>query len=358
MRILMVWFVTAICSVLLSDCGKDPTSADIVTEEDIPALTKALEDPKADAGWRGRAAGRLGQTRSVKAIKPLVKAALDEKNPTSVRIVCIDALLEIGDPSVIPELVKMATDKDAKLRVRVMLALSYFKGKKQEIESTLLAGLKDSDELVRKEALNSLDKLGILPPLAELEQLLNDPSPAIPEMAAVMVYKKREEEGASKIIMKGLENKQVGVLKHMIVAAGEIGLQDAVPKLIELTKRNEMVLREESAKALGKLHAMSAVKALIDLLQDPVVDVAAAAVEALGKLGGPEVVDNLIQMLEHSDDNVRMIALKALVEMKCNDERFIKRLEYLSAREPHKDIRDLADQTLRELGLKKDEGGE
>ncbi|MCX7704300.1 MAG: HEAT repeat domain-containing protein [Planctomycetota bacterium] len=323
----VIWFLSGVVLVMfLFGCGSDPTQAEIVTEEDIPALTRALENPKLDPIRRGKAASRLGQTRSAKAIKPLIKAASDEKYATTIRISAIDALLEIGDPSILTDFATLAKDKSVPVRQRIMMGLSHFKGKKKEVEPILLEGLRDSAEEVRSQSLKSFNELGLLPPLADLERLLNDSSTDIAISAAEMVYRKREEEGAGSLVLKGLQNQQVGVLKYIIAAAGELGLQDAVERLIELTKRKEHVLREESAKALGKIHDLRAVDALTALLEDEYPDIAAAAAKALGEIRGLKAVDHLIRALEHSDDAVRMNALEALVAMQDSDERCIEKV--------------------------------
>jgi len=349
------WMSLLVVVLFVLGCGGDATQKEVPTEADIPALVRILENESRGVVRRGRAAERLGMIRSPKAIKPLSKAASNKKNHPDVRIAALDALVKIGEPEVIPEIAKLADDSEARIRERVMLNLSYFRTRKKEVEPTLTKGLKDKDENVRRQALESLNKLNMLPPITELKALLNDSSVDISSLAADMLYRKREEEGADRLILEGLKTENVGVLRHLIRAAGELELREAVERLIELTKSDQMVVRDEAARALGNIRDPRAEDALISLLDDDYTDVTETAVEALQKIGGLKAIDHLITMLEHRDDEVRMKALKALDAMQCRDERFMEKLRWMAAREPNTLFREEAKRILARIEGK---GGE
>ena len=71
-------------------------------------------------------------------------------------------------------------------------------------------------------------------------------------------------------------------------------------------------VRYEAATACGELGEDEVVPRLIELTDDPDADVRLAAVQALGKIGGSQAKEHLEKCLNHSSETVRQAAEQAL----------------------------------------------
>jgi HEAT repeat protein len=121
--------------------------------------------------------------------------------------------------------------------------------------------------------------------IAELQRMLEDPSPAV------------QAQGAFGLSQMGSE------------------AREAVPALIESLKRESLV-RQNAALALGAIgpEASDAVPALIELLHDPEWTVRRQAATALGKIGpaGLQALPELRKLKQDSDNLVRKAAVEAI----------------------------------------------
>ena len=102
--------------------------------------------------------------------------------------------------------------------------------------------------------------------------------------------------------------------RHLVWALDGIegGSNDAVGRLVDLTRSTVPDLRAQSARALGERRATSAVEAMSALLKDPDPAVRLQAVIALGRIGKGNAVPALLPSLAESDPYIAFSARQAL----------------------------------------------
>ncbi|MCY8484712.1 conserved virulence factor C family protein [Bacillus atrophaeus] len=100
------------------------------TEEDIPVLAKALDDPKTSI--RRQAVVYLGMIESSDVL-PLLYKGLEDKTVT-VRRTAGDCLSDIGDPKAIPAMIKSLSDSSKIVRWRAAMFL-YEVGDESAVEA-------------------------------------------------------------------------------------------------------------------------------------------------------------------------------------------------------------------------------
>ncbi|MCY9164349.1 conserved virulence factor C family protein [Bacillus atrophaeus] len=100
------------------------------TEEDIPVLAKALDDPKTSI--RRQAVVNLGMIESSDVL-PLLYKGLEDKTVT-VRRTAGDCLSDIGDPQAIPAMIKSLSDSSKIVRWRAAMFL-YEVGDESAVEA-------------------------------------------------------------------------------------------------------------------------------------------------------------------------------------------------------------------------------
>jgi hypothetical protein len=109
------------------------------------------------------------------------------------------------------------------------------------------------------------------------------------------------------------------------VAARAIGLHggpEDVPKLVPLTKADEVIVRLEATRSLQRLHNPAAVPALIERLniaKEPEPEIRAEAASALGQYADNAVLQSLIAALADPSLVVNTGALESLRTLTGND---------------------------------------
>jgi vesicle coat complex subunit len=103
------------------------------------------------------------------------------------------------------------------------------------------------------------------------------------------------------------------------VALGNIGLETAIPSLLQLVEHPDIDVRWSAAKALGKIGSETAIDALLKLVEDADSLVRRSAVQALGKIGSETAIDALLKLVEHPDIDVRGRAAEALGKIAKKD---------------------------------------
>jgi len=223
----------------------------------------------ANADVRQKAAEALGQSKSSRAVEPLI-AALNDPDP-NVQGSAAKALGEIKDPRALQPLVD---------------ALKHSKDEKAVC-----------------------DALGNLGPIA-LEPLIT----ALKDKGLGYAA----ESGLAKIgppavepLMAAYNDKEHDVRFYAIRALGEIKDSRAVDLLIAALKYKskdpfgyDYEIREEAARSLGEIKDPRADQPLIAALKDSDNRVVKAAGDALGKIGDPQAVDYLLTALRTHNNGV------------------------------------------------------
>jgi HEAT repeat protein len=127
----------------------------IKSEDALAALLPLSADP--DATVRAAAFHALGQQRAAEAVTPLL-FALSDRSPYLARLAA-DALIQIGEPAVLPLI--EALDHEVEPRVRVNLARALALIADARAIPALFRALDDESHLVEHWADAGLEKMGV-----------------------------------------------------------------------------------------------------------------------------------------------------------------------------------------------------
>jgi HEAT repeat protein len=180
--------------------------------------------------------------------------------------------------------------------------------------------LKNADEpQVRLRAAESLGKMGkeAAPAGPDLVAAFNDSDPLVQAVAIRLVGDLAPDvPGAVAGFIRLFPNVEAIRAVAKFKRAGA----EAVPKLIELTKHVDPIVRRQSVRTLGKIGvpALTSLPALIALVEtDPVPGVREQSAEALGEIGpaAAEGIPVLVKALKDADAMVRRDAVRSLGQM-------------------------------------------
>lgn len=197
-----------------------------------------------------------------------------------------------------------------------------------------LAGLQDSEPIVRATAARSVVSLPADEAARALLPLLQDKDEFVRREAAYALGVTRSRVAVAPLVTLLQSDKSEGVRAAAAVALGEIGDESAViPLAARLSARirssglfskitrgksaeNEFV-RRAAAHSLGQIGSRAAVPALIDALSDARAeeDVRREAARSLGKIGDASAVPTLRSALASRDPYLSRIAYEALLKL-------------------------------------------
>jgi HEAT repeat protein len=195
--------------------------------------------------------------------------------------------------------------------------LAEGKGQSVAVCAWLLAHAEESQ--VRYRAMEALGKMGqdAAPASKELVLALGDADPLV-RAAAVRTIAALAPDvpGAVPGLMKLFPE----VEAIQAVARFKQGGAEAVPRLIELTKHENAVVRRQAVRTLGKIGqpALPALPAFIGLIEsDAVPGVREQSAEAIGEIGpsAAEGIPTLVKALKDPDAMVRRDAVRSLGQM-------------------------------------------
>ena len=110
-------------------------------------------------------------------------------------------------------------------------------------------------------------------------------SAPVPQGTLIQIIRAEDERRWDNNLKSLLSSKDPVIRKRAALAAGRIGVEDAVPVLAEmLLTDSDAEVREMAAFALGEVESAGGAYALITVLKDPSKPGRARAVEALGKI--------------------------------------------------------------------------
>jgi HEAT repeat protein len=237
----------------------------------INPIFRALASKNPDARfWAVRTLGLIKDPRALRPLLELLKRADSE-----LRAVIIEALGNIKDASVIPDIVKHLSDRDERVCLACSGVLISFG---TPAVNHLLNCLGEDNYNLRKFASKTLEMMG--DKIADqVAYFLNDPNPDKSFWAARTL--------------------------------GKLGGR-AVEPLKELLNSSDIDLRLMALKILGEARALDCMDDMISALQDEYWSVRKAAAQALGCLGSPRAIDALKSALEDEDEMLRAFAVEAM----------------------------------------------
>jgi HEAT repeat protein len=259
--------------------AEPPRGSDVVGE-----LVKQLGD--GDSAVRLRAARNLGKlgTAGRSAVPALVKALYDY-SPDVGRW----AAQVLAQTGALPELLRAARDKEARVRVYAMRALAWFGPEGKPAVPLLTTALKDRHESVRVTAIWALGEIG--PEAKE----------AVPALAGL------------------LAKVPVTTQQQVLQALRKIG-PGGIPPLVEVARSTTSPVRLEALRTLELFgpEAREALPTLREILRkDKDVKARAAAASALGGMGADAeaAIPDLLSVLEDKEQAVQAQAATVLVHL-------------------------------------------
>ncbi|MBC1193320.1 HEAT repeat domain-containing protein [Microcystis aeruginosa CS-558/01A06] len=219
-----------------------------------------------------------------------------------VRSNAVKALAEIGSETAIPGLLKALEDSDEYVRRKAAEALGNI-GSETAIPG-LLKALKDSDGVVRSNAVKALAEIGSETAIPGLLKALKDSNQYVRGNAAFALCKIGSET-AIPGLLKALEHPNKDVRRSAASALGKIGSETAIPELLKALEHSEEYLRVYAAFALGDIGSETAIPGLLKALEDSDDYVRWKAAAGLAKISSETAIPVLLKALEDSDEDVR-----------------------------------------------------
>ncbi len=253
------------------------------------SLTKALYNN--DKNIRIRVAKVLYGTKDEEATQALIIILKDKDDDADVRAAAAIALSECDAQMVDDSLLKAARSGIPELRSAALLALAgRLKKQTDDLHRIAAAGLRHSDESVRKAAAECLEATTSIRGIDLLAQRLMD---------------RDESEDVRLAALESL--RQIG-------AESTLGLFRDILK----DKTEIMQIRADATRALSEAKDYQALELLMDVAKDEgeALELRGRAIAALGSIGDPEVVESLIQLLNSPDERFRGGVVEALARVK------------------------------------------
>ena len=284
----------------------------------VEALLTHLDDE--DANVRYHVIEALGNLRAAEAVDPLLRIA--ESRDFFLSFVALDALKQIGDPSIATRVSSLLDDdllRDA--ATGTLGATGAVDAAERIVE--LLNG-KALDPLTASRALCELfdrheaasssgDQI-----VARVQGAIRDPG-----KSALINSLGNTDTLATETIRVGGWIDDEEVRRQLAVLVDEETFRDAslnalasqgepaIEILIEKLKSDNVEIRAASAHALGAIESPVATESLISALHsDP--DIATSALEALGRSGSPKAIDALVELLASDDKALRRSTVNTL----------------------------------------------
>lgn len=224
-----------------------------------------------------------------------------------------------------------------------------------------LALINDEDNMIRRDAIESLAGVKDARILYPMIKALQDEDPGIQQAAmdALIVFDDEaavynvlpllfdsrvnvrniaqeilEKIGGSGVRLIGLHiiDKDENVRKMIADILGKINGHESATFLLEMLKDPNNNIRSSAAEGLGRIGDSSAADSLIELLNDDAW-VAFFAAGALGRIGDPKAVTPLLEFIKSADADLQITAIEALglIGTEESSEGIIECFEYIHA---------------------------
>ncbi|HEU4506727.1 MAG TPA: HEAT repeat domain-containing protein [Pyrinomonadaceae bacterium] len=311
-------------------------------------LIEALNDE--DPNVRYHAIEALGKLKAVEVTDKLVEVA--ETGHFFFGFAALDALMQIGDPSVVPRIMPLLTDP---LLADHAITLLGQLGDERVIAplTELLNTPTSTSTLLIAEALASIhdryqEQYGEGSHIADLtsreispvgvQKLLDELENGRPEnvrpialmlgwvqgpnvaraLTRLMGRADLQDEIIEALVRHGSSTidlliaqstaEDLEVRRSAVVALGRIGNPDATPALVNAL--NDKSLALDAANALGQMGDARAIDGLLKLIGSEDASVRQATVSALNSLVAPQMAKRIVPLLHDPDPNVRESAIK------------------------------------------------
>jgi HEAT repeat protein/tRNA A-37 threonylcarbamoyl transferase component Bud32 len=219
---------------------------------------------------------------------------------------------EIADANAVPELIGRLHGKDAIARVHIINILSRFN--LPEVQTALMAQLKDPHKLIRGASLGALQKMDNIVDVQRLCALLRDPEIDVQNKAVDVVIKANHPDTV-RYLIDVLKDENEYARRSAVEVLNEVGNAGSVKYLLQALKDSDWWVRSRAADALGKIGGPRVIDAVLQLVQEKDQDIRRAAIEILNQTKDERAVDHLIQATRDNDWWVSERAIDALAEI-------------------------------------------
>jgi HEAT repeat protein/tRNA A-37 threonylcarbamoyl transferase component Bud32 len=220
---------------------------------------------------------------------------------------------EIADANSVPELLGRLHGKDAIARVHIINILS--RSNLPEVQTALVAQLKDPHKLIRGAALSALQKMdNLVVDVQALVALLRDPEIEVQNKAVDVVIKANHPDTV-KYLIDVLKDENEYARRSAVEVLNEVGNAGSVKYLLQALKDSDWWVRSRAADALGKIGGPKVIDAVLQLVQEKDPDIRRSAIEILNQTKDERAVDHLIQATRDTDWWVSERAIDALAEI-------------------------------------------
>ncbi len=252
-------------------------------------------------------------------------ALLSDRNPR-VRRFALGRLAEIGTASVIPEVRRVAVDRDPMVAFQAGQTLKAILSRGVQVAPESYSPIGKSVGLPESSPLE-LRNMGLellTPYMERLGQMISSASTSLARVAAASLGKLGDVR-AAKYLAEGLKREDIAA--DCAVALSIMGDVSCLDLLLSLLDSRDDRLVQHAIFAVGVFKDERVTAGLERLLHHPAGHVRADAALVLGTLGAENVSEVVHSLLEDDDERVVMKALEVLSRL--SPERF---LEYLEVR--------------------------
>jgi HEAT repeat protein/cyclophilin family peptidyl-prolyl cis-trans isomerase len=179
-------------------------------------------------------------------------------------------------------------------------------------EGRLFEMLSADDPLLRLRAVEVIGRIQDPQDVPRLLPMLDDSDAAVVHETIFALGQMGSQEALPALLELSGDTNDFTVHRLVCEALGKIGGHDAIEALIELLRDFNSAVRAEAALALARTEDPSAVPALQLAIHDPDADVVWPAVYGLEKVENPRTGEKVAPLLAHNDARVREVAARTL----------------------------------------------
>ncbi|AGG06161.1 MULTISPECIES: HEAT repeat domain-containing protein [Dehalococcoides] len=203
---------------------------------------------------------------------------MHDPNP-EVRAKSVDGLWECNRPSLVDHLLSLSSeDPSMEVRIAATAALGRYsmmgefgqlpEKTSQLLQTSLLAIFKNTNLPVelRRRALESVSPFGQPQVITAISQAHNSPEHLL-RVGAVYAMGQNASDQWESVITSELNNDNNDLRYEAAVAAGELGLERFIPKLVSMIEDPDMEVQLASIQALAKIGGQDAKKGLTENLE-------------------------------------------------------------------------------------------
>lgn len=289
----------------------------IDSPEALTLLIRLIEDDNIEV--RKAAVGAIGRYQNISRDKESLEAliSLFKSEFSGVKITAIEVFAKLEYKSGFNQIIATLKDKDVDVRRTAAEVLGdkrrykLYRFKSRYIENLplIIAAAGDEDWQVRRDIVSILGDINDERSTECLQYLLrNDSSPKV-RKEAINSMGKLGSKTSIPTLIEAMNDSDKNIRNSAIRALGKIKSESAVTFLISIL--DDPILRRDAIISLGKQKNKLAVEPLLKLLPEEDKNLG-TVIRALGEINDEECILPLLNILDSSDDKIRKAVVRAL----------------------------------------------